>query len=228
MKIAHGHGLKLLGRMAVALALGAAATAQHLAPSSGAGSLGNDIRGGGNLGNDIREGHGPRRALELADGGSVQVDLGSADAGLQLAYEVIPLDGSDLGALFPARSDMRNRLRLSGGIAGQIVVIEVELSSMVSGGQGARRTLARGVIGADGTFEVDIPPSADLKGTRARASMLDGRVVTEQVAVELEPAAEEAFISWQVLGKLDRPRGAHHGDGSSRVRRATVPPRPIR
>lgn len=217
MKIEHEHAHKLLGQILAALTLTAGVSAQHLAHPSGA----------GNLANDIREGRAPRRVSDPADGGTMQVDLAQAPE-LEVSFEVIgTLDEGVLGALIPLRADLRSRLSLSGGIPGAIALLEVELAGPTRSG-GGRIALARGVFGPTGIFEVELPAGVEYAGLAARGSMIDGRVVTETVAVELEPAAEEAFLSWQVLAKLPRPRGAHHGGSFRRVRPGYVDPRPLR
>lgn len=221
MKIEHEHAMKLLGRMAIALALTASASAQRLAEPRDAGRL-------GNLGNDIREGRGPRTAPTPVDGGMIRVDL-PTEPELEIFVQVVStLDDGGLGGLFPGRSDLRHHLRLAGGIPGSIALIEVELAGGAASAGSARRTLAHGVFGPDGVFEVDLPTGLDTAGFAVRGAMLSGHVVTETVAVELEPAAEELLIGWEVLGRLDDPRGAHRGGAFQRTRRGHVDPRPIR
>jgi hypothetical protein len=211
---------KILGRMAIAMALTGAASAQHLALPSGVET--------GNLANDIRQGgRGPRGASNPVWGGMIRVDLPQPTE-LEVSFEVISqLDESGLRGLFPARGDMRHHVRLSGGTPGLIAVLEVEVSG-ATGGVFARRTLGHGVFGPTGVFEVEIPADVDLGGLAARGRMLGGRVVTESAAVELEPAAEEAFIGWQVLAGLADPQGAAvHGSPFDRQRQASGP-KPIR
>lgn len=218
MKIEHEHAMKLLGRMAIALALTAGASAQRLAEPHGMGSLANDIR----------EGRGPRTAPTPVAGGMIRVDL-PQEPELEIFVEVISqLDDGGLGGLFPGRSDLAYHLRLAGGVSGSIALIEVELAGGATVAGSARRTLAHGVFGPDGVFEVDLPAGLDAAGFAVRGAMLSGHVVTETVAVELEPAADEIYRAWEVLGRLDDPRGAHRGGSFQRARRGHVDPRPIR
>lgn len=108
-------------------------------------------------------------------------------------------------ALIPLADDLNKIVTLSGGAPGSFAQIEVGLSSP---GRQAFSNVAvfRGTFGRSGEFVVEFPPELDLRSCCVRGAQSPGRMVT--ALVSLEDAVEEAFVTWQRLGELARPRAA--------------------
>jgi hypothetical protein len=208
MKNAHAIGMRMVGGLAIALALGAGASAQR------GSTPGNGRRlDTGNLGNDIREGRGPRHAPKPSWGGEIGVDLTQE---LALSVHVVDRRGIDPNAVIPIASDLEKVFRLSGGTPGALAAIEIGPALRldhrhlgISGG-----TLVSGVFSAIGVFEVTVPSSIDLRGYGVLGAQLSGRRMVTML-VDIEPAVEDAFADWMRLGDLAKPNAAG-GAGSKK------------
>jgi hypothetical protein len=185
MKHAQSIGMKMAVGSALMLALGASTMAQV----SGYGQ----VRRGrplfeGSLENDIRPGI------------------------LNLHVRLVEHGGIDPAALIPTVDDFGVSLTLSGGLAGSPAAIEVGLltSSITDRDHGlANGAVISGFFGQGGEFVVELPPNIEVRGLGARGAQVSGRM--ETVVVDLEEEVEEAFVSWQALSGLAKPKGAGPG-----------------
>jgi hypothetical protein len=192
MKNQHEHGWMMGPAVALAgIALCITASAQRVGQRGGPAV---SLRG------DTQQVRGPLAAGSPADGGTVRVDL---ERELQLTFQVAPYTGAAPRRGKPAFQDLKRSLRLSGA-PGSTVVIHVDLPAS----PGTKKTVGRGaviagVIGADGSFVVDLPDELDLAGLAAQGAVIETRVVT--AVVDLGAAEQEAFATWSITGSLPEP-----------------------
>jgi hypothetical protein len=204
MEHARGIGSRLSIGAALVVALGAWSSAQ--VTGHGEPRRGRDVEQG-SLANDVRR--VPAEAQEPAEWHEATVPEAALVLSLRLAEPQV-----DPRAVLPLAQDLGKIVTLAGGTPGGVARIEVGLAAPPlhlrppSFAAVARFT---GVFGPMGEFEVELPPSLDLRGLGARGADLPGRTAT--AVVDLDAAAEGAFASWSRLGRLSSP-GAAAGPGS--------------
>ncbi|HEX6885872.1 MAG TPA: hypothetical protein VF530_21030 [Planctomycetota bacterium] len=205
MEHAGGIGSRRAIGAALLVALGASSSAQvtgHGEPHRGwdvlVGSLANDVR------------RGPAEAPQPTQWHEATAPQAALVLSLRLAEPLV-----DPRAVLPLAQDLGKIVTLAGGTPGGVALIEVGLAAPPlhlrppAFASAARFT---GVFGPMGQFSVELPPALDLRGLGARGADVPGRSVT--AVVDLDAAAEEAFASWSLLGRLSSPDAAGRpGDG---------------
>lgn len=151
-------------------------------------------------------------ALSLMLGAASTAQRAASAPSLELTVHLMGNDDIDPRAVIPLATDLIKVLRLSGGVAGRLALIEVGAPGR--GGRAfSRCAVFTGPFGPTGQFEVVLPPSVDVRGMRARGAQAPTRMVT--VAVDLDEAVEEAFVTWENLGSLAKPQGGFTPGGRS-------------
>jgi len=207
MERARGIGSRLWIGAVLVCALRASSTAQvtgHGTPRHGRDVL------QGSLANDVRR--GPAGAPEPTEWREATVPEAALVLSLRLAEPLL-----DPHAVLPLAQDLGKIVTLAGGKPGGVARIEVgRVTPPLHLRPPAFASVARftGVFGPMGEFEVELPPTLDLRGLGARGADLPGRTVT--AVVVLDEAAEGAFASWSLLGRPSAPGaavkpGAGHG-----------------
>lgn len=181
MKSERGFGRNMLGALAAAAVLGAAASAQGLvkpgsrprqAPGAG-GSLANDMRY-----NPVHKTGGLARA-------------NSVDA---LRREITVSLHDD-------------HLIVAGGSQDEIAALDVSFA-FAGGLMAVEDLVTSGHFAADGSYAVDLSrqfPQLQFKRLHARSAKIDGKLVMLEVDLEVEPAP---FATWTALDRLANPERA--------------------
>src|SRR5688572_17612671 len=155
-------------------------------------------------------------ALSLMLGAASTAQRAGSTPSLQLDVRLMGNDDIDPHAVIPLAMDLSKVLKLSGGAPGSMAIIEIGHVSGRRGQSFSRCAVFTGPFGPTGQFEVVLPPVVDVRGFGARGAQAPDRMVT--VAIDLDEAVEEAFVTWENLGSLPKPQGGFSAGGRSLAR----------
>jgi hypothetical protein len=198
MKSEQSNGWKILGSMAVALALGAGASAQR----AGGEGTSRTVHGRPVIEVSLED---DLRSADLVNRGKIELD---SPRELELTLTMRPRAHSNPLAIIPTLVEMEMTVVVSNGTPGGKVVINLDNRATAETGGGRARVF--GEFDLDGYFLAPIPADVDVGGMFAQAEELWFGLVKKDAAgsaarrieapisllVDLGEAAEEAYHKW--------------------------------